>query len=212
MIIFKFPFGPLGTNAILIGCKETKKSAVIDPSMGSANAILQKNEDNQLKVDKILLTHSHWDHFVDACEIKERTKAPLYVHKLDAKNVEEPGSDRLPLMVDIRPVTVDHFLEEGEIIEVGNLKLEVIHTPGHSPGGVCFYLKEQKLLIAGDTLFKGSIGRLDLPTGEPDKMWESLVKLAKLPPDTRVIAGHGDDTTSGHEHWLKRAKETFAEE
>lgn len=203
MLFFKFPFGPLATNALLIGCSQTKVGAVVDPSPGSAKAILQKAQETGLTIQKILLTHSHWDHFADAAELKNKTGAQLYVHALDANNVTHPGSDGLPLFIPIQPAQVDHLLEEGQSIEVGNLRLEVIHTPGHSPGGVCFYLEKQKLLIAGDTLFHGSMGRLDLPTGEPDKMWDSLAKLAKLPKDTRVVPGHGNDTTIGNENWIK---------
>jgi len=99
------------------------------------------------------------------------------------------------------------LLKEGEIVQVGPLRLEVIHTPGHSPGSVCFYIAAQGILIAGDTLFRGSIGRLDLPTGCAHDMWPSLKKLAKLPPKTRVISGHGPDTEIGKETWLAEAEE-----
>ena len=211
MYIFKFPFGPLETNAILIGCAETKKCAVVDPSPGSAGAILQKARELGLTIEKILLTHSHWDHFADAAGLKGKTEAPIYIHFLDAKNLEHPGSDGIPLFIPIQPVSPDHFLNEGDTVEVGNLKLEVIHTPGHSPGGGCFFLREQKLLLAGDTLFQGSIGKIDLPTGQPAQMWSSLEKLSKLPADTRVVPGHGGDTSIGRESWLSRAKQIFSE-
>jgi hydroxyacylglutathione hydrolase len=211
MFLFKFPFGPLETNAILIGCAKTKTAAVIDPSPGSAGALLAKASELGLKIEKILLTHSHWDHFADAHALKALTSAPLYVHFLDAKNLEHPGSDGIPLFLPIHPVTPEHFLNEGDVVEVGELKLEVIHSPGHSPGGVCFYLRTQKLLISGDTLFQGSIGNLSLPTGESAKMWTSLEKLSKLPPETRVIPGHGGETSIGRESWLSRAKQIFSE-
>ncbi len=211
MIIFKFPFGPLETNAILIGCTETKKGAVIDPSFGSASSIVQKAAEYQLEIEKILLTHSHWDHFADAHGLKCKTQAPIYIHPLDAKNLEQPGSDGIPIFFPIHPVNPDHFLNEGDILSVGRLQLEVIHSPGHSPGSVCFYLREQKILLSGDTLFQGSIGNLNLPTAQPSQMWNSLNKLAQLPPETHVIPGHGGDTTIGRETWLSRAKEIFSE-
>lgn len=211
MFIFKFPYGPLSTNAILIGCAETKKGAIIDPSLGSTGALLQKAEELGLQIEKILLTHSHWDHFADARGLKAKTGAPLYVHPLDAQNLVEPGSDGIPLFFDIASVTPDHFLNEGDVIEVGHLKMEVIHSPGHSPGGVCFYLPAQNLLLSGDTLFHGSIGNLNLPTAQPEQMWNSLQKLSKLPSQTRVVPGHGSDTSIGKESWLSRAKEIFSE-
>jgi glyoxylase-like metal-dependent hydrolase (beta-lactamase superfamily II) len=211
MIVYTKSFGPLETNAILLGCSHTKKGAIIDPSQGSAGPLLQKAASLGLSIEKIILTHSHWDHFVDAHFLKLATKAPLYVHELDAKNVEHPGSDGLPLFIPIHPVTPDHLLKEGDVIEVGELRLEVIHTPGHSPGGVCFYLRKEKLLISGDTLFEGTIGRLNLPTGQPDQMWQSLRKLVLLPTETRVIPGHGGETTIGREHWLAQAEQIFSE-
>ncbi len=197
MILYKFPSGPLATNAILFG--EGRSGAVVDPSMGSTEKILHQAAQSNLQIEKILLTHSHWDHIADAKVLKEKTGALLYVHPLDAKNVEIPGSDGLPLFVHIQGIAPDRFLKEGEPVQVGSLQVEVIHTPGHSPGSVCLYLKDQNILISGDTLFRGGIGRLDLPTGHPEAMAESLRKLAKLPPRTRVIPGHGPDTEIGKE-------------
>jgi glyoxylase-like metal-dependent hydrolase (beta-lactamase superfamily II) len=204
MLLFKFPFGPLKTNALLLGCSETKKAAVIDPALGSSDAVLEKAEEMGLSIDKILLTHSHWDHFADAQNMKEKTGAPVYVHALDAENLRTPGSDGLPLLFPLRSVDPDHFFVDGERFKVGHLNIEVIHTPGHSPGGVCFYVPAHHLLISGDTLFQGCMGGLHLPTANADEMKGSLKKLSLLPPDTRVVPGHGPDTTIGKESWLKK--------
>src|SRR5438105_9868714 len=97
MYLYKFPFGPFDTNAILLGCPQTHEAAVIDPAMGSTGSLLQKALDHSLTITKILLTHSHWDHFADAAEIIAKTKAPLFVHSLDVKNITHPGSDGIPL-------------------------------------------------------------------------------------------------------------------
>ncbi len=131
------------------------------------------------------------------------------MHPLDAPNLEHPGSDGIPLFFPIRGVHPDCFVQDGDRIFVGELACEVIHTPGHSPGSVCYFVREQKLLFSGDTLFEGSIGNLHLPTAEPLKMWSSLEKLAALSPDTYVVPGHGGDTTIGKENWLKRARQIF---
>jgi glyoxylase-like metal-dependent hydrolase (beta-lactamase superfamily II) len=211
MQLFKFPFGPLETNSILFGCAKTKKGAVVDPSFGSSEAILQKAEENGIKIEKILLTHSHWDHFADAHILQNQTKAPIFIHPLDVKNLEVPGSDGIPFMVPIQSVKADHLIHEGDLIEVGDLKIEVIHSPGHSPGSVCFYFRDQNLLFSGDTLFKGSIGNLYLPTASPTHMWTSLRKLSELPLETLVVPGHGSDTIIGNETWLNRAQEIFEE-
>jgi glyoxylase-like metal-dependent hydrolase (beta-lactamase superfamily II) len=106
-------------------------------------------------------------------------------------------------------VKADGFLIEGQKLTVGDLDIEVIHTPGHTPGGVCFYLPKEKVLISGDTLFRGTIGNLNFPTSRPDLMWGSLKKLAALPADTKVYPGHGGSTTIGAEKWIGHAKERF---
>jgi len=209
MFLYTFHFGPLETTTILLGCEQTKKAAVIDPAFQSTETLLIQAKKHDLTIEKILLTHSHWDHFADAFALKEKTRAPLFVHSLDEKNLREPGVDGVPLFIPIHPVIPNHLIQEGEIISVGNLKVQVIHTPGHSPGGVCFYLAKENLLLSGDTLFKRSIGNLSLSTGNAEQMWQSLKKLAKLPKNTRVIPGHGEETTIGQENWLERAEQIF---
>ena len=209
MLIEIFTSGPILTNCVLVACRRSKKAAVVDVPEGIGDTLVERIEELGLELQMILLTHSHWDHIADAAYLKKKMGAPLYVHELDQENVLKPGADHLPMMMGIDPVKPDHFLNDGDRLMLGDLILEVIHTPGHSPGGVCFYLEKQKTLLAGDTLFKGSIGRLDLPTGNPEAMWKSLEKLAKLPPDTRVISGHGDETTIGDESWLSNAKQYF---
>ncbi len=200
MLLFKFPCGPLETNAILFG--GSGRGAAIDPSLGSAKKIIDQAKRSGLAIEKILLTHSHWDHIADVHALKEKTGASLYVHQLDAMNVEAPGSDGLPLYFPITPSKPDHLLQGGEIITVGPFELQAIHTPGHTPGGVCFYLASEGILFAGDTLFCGGMGRLDLPTGNAQSMRASLRKLAMLPPKTRVISGHGRETEIGKEGWM----------
>ncbi len=209
MIIQVFPSGPFKTNAYVIACSDTKKTAIIDPAPQSTLTIIPFIEKQGLHVQKILLTHSHWDHIADAADMKATYQVPVLVHPKDAKNLQEPGSDGIPLFISIEPVEPGGFFGEGDIISVGNLKLEALETPGHTPGGVCFYIKEHGALISGDTLFCGTMGRLSIPTGEPDAMWKSLIKLSHLPAITKVYPGHGDPTTIGAEHWLQDAQKRF---
>lgn len=209
MIFYKFPSGPLATNALLLICPLTKVAAVIDPALGSISPILERADELGAKIRKILLTHTHWDHIADAHLLIQKTGAEIYVHPQDAANLEHPGSDKLPLVLPIHGVKPDHFVQDQDKVFVGKLICEVIHTPGHSPGGVCYYLREQKLLFSGDTLFQGTIGTLQLATAQPQKMWDSLAKLALLPADTHVVPGHGEDTTIGNESWLKKARQIF---
>ncbi len=200
--IVNFPTGPLSTNTYIIYCTETRLAAVVDPGLqchGRVDEFIRKFD---LIPQKILLTHSHWDHFGDAAFLKEEYDIPLYVHKMDAENVEDPGADGLPLFYPIKACLPDSLLEDGQLLQLGNHTLQVIHTPGHSPGGVCFYCKEEGVLLSGDTLFKGTMGRVDFPSASPDAMSLSLKKLSKLPADTKVYPGHGNSTTIGAESWI----------
>ncbi len=162
-----------------------------------------------LSPKKIIITHSHWDHISDTAIVKEKFGAQVYVHPLDAGNLENPGSDGLPLMEPITGVVPDVLVQEGDVITIGSLKWGVIHTPGHARGAICLYCKEQNTLISGDTIFKGSIGNLSLPTSNEEDMWKSLPKLAALPAETIVYPGHGPSTTIGQESWLSHPKDFF---
>ena len=210
MLLNAFSSGPADTNTYLIGCSRTHKAVLIDTPQGSADWVLAQIKKHSLSIEMILLTHSHWDHTAEASLLKEKLQVPVYVHQEDAGNLEKPGSDRLPLFFPIPPVKPDGFLTDGQLITVGDLQIEVIHTPGHTPGGVCFYLPEQKVLISGDTLFQGTIGNLSFPTARPTLMWASLKRLAALPPDTTVYPGHGDPTTIGEEQWIINAQKRFS--
>jgi hydroxyacylglutathione hydrolase len=211
MIIQAFPSGPFSTNAYVVSCPATKRTAIIDPAPDSAQSIIKYIEKNSLIPDKILLTHSHWDHIADASILKAKYNIPIYIHQEDAGNLENPGSDGLPCWINIAAVKPDEWLLEGTPVFVGDLKFEVIHTPGHTPGGVCFYCKEHNLLLSGDTLFQGTIGNLSFPTGRPHLMWDSLKKLARLPPETQVYPGHGSKTSIKAEPWLSKAETIFGE-
>lgn len=209
MFMQVFSSGPAETNSIVLACPKTHKAVIIDVPFDSSPLLLEAVKKHSLQPEMILLTHSHWDHLGEAALLKKQLNVPLYVHAEDAGNVENPGSDGLPLFFPVQGVKPDGFLKEGQKISVGSLEIEVIHTPGHTPGCVCFWLPQEKVLISGDTLFQGTIGNLSFPTARPALMWESLKKLAKLPPETRVIPGHGGETTIKKEQWIAHAKEKF---
>jgi glyoxylase-like metal-dependent hydrolase (beta-lactamase superfamily II) len=178
----------------------TRQAAIIDAPQGVTSEILEAIEKHHLVVKMILITHSHWDHIADAASLKNKLGAPLYVHSSDAGNLKQPGSDRLTLHFPIEGVSPDGFLNGGDRLELGNLVLEVIETPGHTPGGICLWLEKEKVLFSGDTLFRKSIGRVDLPTGNREDMLNSLKKLGNLPSETKVYPGHGPATTIGAEN------------
>ncbi len=209
MIVQKFTSGPRETNAYVLGCSKTKKAIVIDPAPGSFDALQSFLKKNQLTLTQIYLTHSHFDHIGDLARLQKEYEIPVFVHEKDAGNVLNPGSDGLPLLMEISPAKVDGYLKEKQEIEIGFLKMQVIETPGHSPGGVCFYIPEQHVIFSGDTLFQGAMGNLSLPTAKAEDMWVSLEKLSHLPKETVVYPGHGPKTTIGQERWMTKAKEIF---
>jgi hydroxyacylglutathione hydrolase len=206
MILEVFPSGPVETNAYLLACETTKHAAIIDAPLESFEPLMQRIEELSLTVDRILLTHSHWDHIAEVSALKEALKVPIYIHEDDAANLENPGADKLPLFFPFQGVKPDGYLTDGQQIIVGKLEISVMHTPGHSPGCVCFYLPSENVLISGDTLFRGTIGNLSLPTARPEAMWKSLKKLAALPSQTKVHPGHGGPTTIGAEKWIAQAQ------
>ena len=199
VILKKISSGPAETNSYLIACAKTKEAAVVDVPFGAAESLVNLAKELSVTIKWILLTHSHWDHIAEVSALKRTTAAQIWIHREDALNLQHPGSDKLPLLFPIVGANPDGYFEEGQLIEVGNLTIKVIHTPGHTPGGVCFHLESEKILISGDTLFRGSIGNVSFPTANPKLMLESLMKLSKLPSDTSVFPGHGPETTIGRE-------------
>ncbi len=209
MILKKFVCGQLQNNVILIGCEKTKEAVVVDPAEDSFSPVVSFADKYCLHLTKILLTHSHWDHIFEACLFKKEKQLPIWIHKKDHANLEHPGKDQIPFPEKFSGCKADHFVEDGEEFFVGKVLLRVLHTPGHTPGSVCYYLPKEGVLLSGDTLFKGCIGTIALPTSQAPLMWSSCQKLSLLPPKTRVIPGHGVETEIGKEQWLEKASEYF---
>ena len=157
-------------------------------------------ENNNFKVEAILLTHGHFDHIFGAHELRARSGCKIYASELEANVLADA---KLNVSADVgRPTTlkVNTFLKDEEELEIANMKFKVISTPGHTEGGCCFYFEEDDVLIGGDTLFEGSVGRTDLPTGSMSALVNSIkTRLFVLPDTTVVYPGHGDSTTIGWE-------------
>ena len=195
-----FPVGPLQCNCSVIGDEATREGMVIDPG-DDIEEILALVHKHNLQIKQIVITHAHIDHVGGAMKLRAATGAPILLNHndyallrmLDAQaawiGVPAPGK-----------VEIDQSLGSSDKIKAGSLSATVLHTPGHTEGSVCLYFPAEKKLIAGDTLFAGSIGRTDLPGGSFDKIIRSLHgTLLKLPDDTLVVPGHGPLTTIGEE-------------
>ncbi len=200
MILKTIKTGPLLNNVILIGCDKTKEAAVIDPAFDSFDRIMEIAKKLKLNIKHILLTHSHWDHIANVWIFKNKLKSLVYVHEDDKKNLENPGNDTLPFVGEIKGVKPDILLKDHDIIEVGDINIEVIHTPGHTVGSVCYYIPEEKIVLTGDTLFKGNVGSCHFSNSAPTKMKKSLRKLfLEVEGDSLIIPGHGVNTKMKHE-------------
>jgi hydroxyacylglutathione hydrolase len=200
MIHKVFPVGPLQCNCSVIGDEQTHEAMVIDPG-DQIEDILKILKAENLTLKQIVVTHAHIDHVGGAMKLKAATGAPILMNQNDEALLKM--LDMQATWIGMRPpgaVHVDDAVSEGRILQVGNLSSTVIHTPGHTEGSICLYFPEQKTLIAGDTLFAGSIGRTDLPGGSYEKIMRSLHnQLLQLPDETQVVPGHGLMTTIGEE-------------
>jgi glyoxylase-like metal-dependent hydrolase (beta-lactamase superfamily II) len=198
--IIQLSLGPLQTNCYLLACNETGQAAVIDPSW-DGRLIFEKAEAENWSVEQILLTHSHFDHVGGLAEIKDLSNAPISIHP-DAIPLLETASlaGKMWQITIPEPPPADRMLEDGSVITLGDLKLDVLYTPGHAPGHVCFYLKSEGVLFDGDVLFRQGIGRTDLPGGDYALLMKSIKQsLMTLPDETLVLSGHGPATTIGQE-------------
>ena len=197
-IIRTFPVGPLQCNCSIIGDRLSSKALVVDPG-GDADQILGLLNELNLTVVGIIHTHAHLDHILASGVIKEATGAPIYLHEGDKFLWDMVGQQCV--MFGVPPVTLpepDHFMEDDQALNCcGGV---AIHTPGHTPGSVSFWFEQYKTLIAGDTLFQGSIGRTDLPGGNFDQIITSIKeRIYSLDEDALVVTGHGPNTIIGSE-------------
>ncbi len=190
MILQQLIVGSMGVCSYIIGCEETKKGAVIDPG-GDEVKILQEVEKLGLQVEYIIATHGHPDHVCGNRAIKQATGAAIVMHEADALFFENPETRNYFSMLGLEPSPpAEVKVKDGDIIKVGNVELQVIHTPGHTPGGMCLYAAPD--LITGDTLFVGGVGRTDFPGGSYSELINSLkTKVMALPDETVVWPGHG---------------------
>src|SRR6266436_1945248 len=194
------PVGLLQCNCSVIGDEATREAMVIDPGddIEDVAAIIRKHN---LKVKQIVITHAHIDHVGGAMKLRALTGAPILLNQNDYALLKMLDVQATWIgMATPGKVEVDQTLGQADVVKAGSLEGQVLHTPGHTEGSICLYFPAEKKLIAGDTLFAGSIGRTDLPGGSFEKIIRSLHdKVLELPDDTVVIPGHGPLTTIGDE-------------
>jgi glyoxylase-like metal-dependent hydrolase (beta-lactamase superfamily II) len=193
--------GPLATNVHVLADPGSHEAIAIDTATPSLAWIADELAERAWTLKLIVSTHGHWDHIGDNAAVAEHSGADIAVHPLDRERLEQPRSSAAPF--EIVPSVPAVELAEGDVIRFGELRLRVLHTPGHTEGSVCLHAEDDGILFSGDTLFAGGWGRTDLPGGDEAQMVESLVRLSGFEDPLRVLPGHGPATTIGRERpWL----------
>jgi hydroxyacylglutathione hydrolase len=206
-MILQLRIGLLDSNCYLVYERDGGEAAIVDPGFSRPDQLEAEVRRRNLRVAYILNTHGHFDHVIGAPSLTY-CSARYGIHPADRDLLANGGgaaSFGLPVLPMPAP---DLDLIDGTVLNLGALSIKVVHTPGHTPGCVCLYLPEEEALLTGDTLFRGSVGRTDLPGGDARLLTQSLKRLLTLPPATRIYPGHGDASTLGregrHNPWLRR--------
>lgn len=189
--------GPLQSNCYIVYDEASLDAMVVDPG-DEPEKIMRVIDGKGLKVNHIVCTHAHFDHIGAVAGIREKTGAKIVLHR-DELEIYKSGKDQGAFWgCNIaQPPEPDLFVSEGDRLSVGRLRFEVLHTPGHSPGGICLY--GEGMLLSGDTVFAGAIGRTDLYGGSMEELKKSFKRIISLPPGTEILPGHGDRTTVDEE-------------
>ena len=200
MLLKSLVVGPIAANCYIIGDEVTRDGAIIDPG-DDAEKIVAEVRNLGLNIKFLIGTHGHFDHTAAVASLKKILGCDFLLHIKDIPFVQHSQMTARDWGIIIDQVPdPDKFVDDGDVLKIGNLDLEIIHTPGHSPGGISISLPKEKLVFTGDTLFQGSIGRTDFQFGSMDDLvWSIREKLYSLPDETVAYTGHGDSTTIGNE-------------
>jgi hydroxyacylglutathione hydrolase len=199
--------GPIATNVHILADPRSREAIAIDTAIPSLAWISDELDARGWTLKLIVSTHGHWDHIGDNAALAEHTGAPIAVHPLDRERLVNPSPIFAPF--EIPPSVPAVELAEGGTIRFGSLRLDVLHTPGHTEGSVCLYAADDGVLFSGDTLFAGGWGRVDLAGGSAEQMASSIARLGRLEPGTRVQPGHGPATTIQQEAaWIELVTES----
>lgn len=195
------PVTPFQQNASIIVCTATNRAAVVDPG-GDLDRLIAALKETGATAEKIILTHGHIDHAAGAAELSEKLGIPVEGPHIGDKSLMDnlPAQARMFGMENVRSVTPDRWLDEGETVTVGDVVFEIFHVPGHSPGSLVYVHRPSRFALVGDTLFQGSIGRTDFPYGNHDQLIAGIkAKLFTLGDDVTILPGHGSPSTIGDE-------------
>ncbi len=188
------------TNCYLVADAAARQAVLFDAPDHTVGPLLDEAQRREWDIVGLWLTHGHFDHVADHKLVTDRFPAArVLIHGLDSPKLRNPVSRVFQLPFDIPPREPDGLIEDGQELSFGGLKCTAIHTPGHSPGHVMFHFAEQALLIGGDLIIGGAIGRTDLPDSDPAAMGRSIQRAMELPPETRLMPGHGDPSTLAEE-------------
>lgn len=200
IIIEKYPLGMVRTNCYMIYNDDTKQAVIVDPADNGAY-IKSKLEEKGLTIQAVLLTHGHFDHIMAAEYLRKTYQVPIMAHEREKEILENANHNLSGAMGgDSFSLKADDFLKDGDCLELIGTKITVLYTPGHTIGGVCYFFEKENFLISGDTLFQGSVGRTDFPTGSMSTLIHSIKeKLSILGDDVVVYPGHEEETSIGRE-------------
>lgn len=199
IIVQQYTVGPVSTNCYLCMNQQTNEIIIVDPG---EEAKMLETQIKKLggKPVAILLTHGHFDHATVAEELQKVYGIHIYAHETEQETLENPQINLSGMVGDRMTFHADCYVSDDTVLDIAGLKIQVLHTPGHTIGGVCYYLQDEKILFSGDTLFRESVGRTDFPKGSASTLIRGIEeKLMPLPDDVVVYPGHNDTTTIGHE-------------
>jgi hydroxyacylglutathione hydrolase len=202
MIVLTNTGGVAMTNCFLIADETARQAVLFDAPDHTVEPLLEEAAARGWEVTGLWLTHGHFDHFADHARVREKfPAAKILIHALDEAKVQHPEAQtrlfQLPFV--IPPLKADAHVSDNQRLKIGALEVVVLHTPGHSPGHVAYHLPGQQVLVGGDLIIGGSIGRTDLPEADPEKMVASIRRVMSLPASTQLLGGHGPSSTLGEE-------------
>jgi hydroxyacylglutathione hydrolase len=192
--------GLAATNAFLIADEQTRQAVLFDAPDHTVAPLLEEARRRDYDLIGLWLTHGHFDHIADHAEVTRAfPNAKVLIHRLDVPKLRKPGSSMFPLPFVIPPREPDDLVEDGQRLTIGSLNVDVIHTPGHAPGHVMYHFPDQRVLVGGDLIICGAVGRTDLPDSDERQLIESIRKVMRLPDDTQLLPGHCSPSSLGEE-------------